>query len=46
MTTLRLLKTSFTAGEVAPPLLGRSDLAAYENGAAKLRTSSSTRPAA
>ena len=37
MTTLRLLKTSFTAGEVAPPLLGRSDLAAYENGAAKLR---------
>ena len=37
MTTLRLLKTSFTAGEVAPPLLGRSDLAAYDNGAAKLR---------
>jgi hypothetical protein len=37
MTTLRLLKTSFTAGEVAPPLLGRSDLAAYENGASKLR---------
>lgn len=37
MTTLRLLKTSFTAGEVAPPLLGRSDLAAYENGAARLR---------
>lgn len=37
MTTLRLLKTSFTAGEVAPPLLGRSDLAAYENGASRLR---------
>ncbi|HEY7610404.1 MAG TPA: hypothetical protein VIF14_14310 [Alphaproteobacteria bacterium] len=37
MSTLRLLKTSFTAGEVAPPLLGRSDLAAYDNGAAKLR---------
>jgi hypothetical protein len=37
MTTLRLLKTSFTAGEVSPPLLGRSDLAAYENGASRLR---------
>jgi hypothetical protein len=37
MTTLRLLKTSFTAGEVSPPLYGRSDLAAYENGAARLR---------
>ncbi len=37
MTTLRLLKTSFTAGEVSPALYGRSDLAAYENGAATLR---------
>jgi len=30
-------KTSFTAGEVSPRLLGRGDLRAYENGAAKLR---------
>ncbi|MBL8640274.1 MAG: hypothetical protein JNK24_07975 [Alphaproteobacteria bacterium] len=31
------LKTSFTAGEVAPDLLGRGDLRAYDNGAARLR---------
>ncbi len=37
MTRLRTLKTSFTAGEVSRELLGRGDLAAYENGAAKLR---------
>ncbi len=30
-------KTSFTAGEISPRLLGRGDLTAYENGAAKLR---------
>ncbi len=35
--TTSLLKTSFTAGEVAPELLGRGDLAAYEHGAARLR---------
>lgn len=33
----RRIKTSFTAGELAPELLGRSDLRAYENGARKLR---------
>lgn len=32
-----ILKTSFTAGEVAPDLLGRGDLRAYDNGAARLR---------
>lgn len=37
MTRLRRLKTSFTAGEVSPRLLGRGDLAAFENGAARLR---------
>jgi hypothetical protein len=31
------LKTSFAAGEISPRLLGRSDLAAYENGASRLR---------
>ncbi len=30
-------KTSFTAGELSPRLLGRGDLRAYENGAATLR---------
>jgi hypothetical protein len=33
----RRIKTSFTAGELAPELLGRSDLRAYENGARRLR---------
>jgi len=37
MTRLRTLKTNFTGGEVSPRLLGRGDLRAYENGAAKLR---------
>lgn len=30
-------KTSFAAGEISPRMLGRGDLRAYENGAAKLR---------
>ena len=37
MTRQRNIKTTFTAGEVSPDLLGRGDLRAYENGAAKLR---------
>ena len=37
MSRVDLLKTSFTAGELSPELLGRGDLAAYENGAARLR---------
>ncbi len=30
-------QTNFTSGELSPLLLGRGDLSAYENGAAKLR---------
>lgn len=37
MARVRSHKTNFTAGEVSPHLLGRSDLRSYENGAAKLR---------
>ncbi|QLH40560.1 MAG: hypothetical protein HWD60_18730 [Defluviicoccus sp.] len=37
MSHVRLLKTSFAAGEIAPQLLGRTDLRAYDNGAGKLR---------
>jgi hypothetical protein len=37
MTRIREIKTTFTAGEVSPELLGRGDLRAYENGALKLR---------
>lgn len=37
MARLTIHKTSFTAGEISPRLLGRGDLRAYENGAAKLR---------
>lgn len=37
MSRVRIHKTNFTAGEVSPRLLGRSDLRSYENGAAKLR---------
>ncbi len=37
MTRQRLSKTNFTAGEIAPQLLGRGDLTAYDNGAALLR---------
>jgi len=33
----RAAKTSFSAGEVAPSLLGRGDLRAYQNGARRLR---------
>lgn len=37
MANLRRIKTSFTAGELAPELGGRPDLRAYENGARSLR---------
>jgi hypothetical protein len=37
MPNLRTQKTSFTGGEISPLLLGRGDLAAYANGAARLR---------
>ncbi len=37
MAQSRTLKTSFTAGEVAPELLGRPDLRAWTNGARLLR---------
>ena len=37
MTRQRLSKTNFTAGEIAPQLLGRGDLTAFDNGAALLR---------
>lgn len=37
MTRIREIKTTFTAGEVSPDLLGRGDLRAYDNGALKLR---------
>ncbi|HEY1097043.1 MAG TPA: hypothetical protein VGF14_07365 [Alphaproteobacteria bacterium] len=36
MTRIRQVKTSFTAGEISPLLLGRGDLRAYENGAKTL----------
>ncbi|RVT92055.1 hypothetical protein EOD42_20205 [Rhodovarius crocodyli] len=36
MADSRTVKTSFTAGELAPELLGRADLRAYANGARKL----------
>ncbi len=37
MARIRIQKTNFTAGEIGSGLLGRADLRAYENGAAKLR---------
>jgi hypothetical protein len=37
MSVLRQVKTNFTAGELAPEMLGRADLRAYANGAARLR---------
>ena len=37
MPAIKQTKTSFTAGELAPELLGRADLRAYENGARRLR---------
>lgn len=36
MAIVESTKTSFTSGEISPLLLGRGDLRAYENGAAKL----------
>lgn len=36
MTAIRRIKTSFAAGELAPELIGRADLRAYENGAGRL----------
>lgn len=37
MSRIRQHKTSFTAGEISPLLLGRGDLRAYENGAKTLQ---------
>ncbi len=37
MTRLRTLQTNFTAGEISAHLLGRGELRAYANGAARLR---------
>jgi hypothetical protein len=37
MPAMKRTKTSFTVGELAPELLGRADLRAYENGARRLR---------
>ena len=37
MARIPTIKTTFSAGEVSPDLLGRGDLRAYENGALKLR---------
>jgi hypothetical protein len=34
---MRSVKTNFSAGELSPRLLGRTDLRAFENGAARLR---------
>lgn len=37
MPRLTIHKSNFTAGEISPQLLGRGDLRAYENGAARLQ---------
>lgn len=37
MTRTKIVKTTFTSGEVTADLLGRGDLNAYDNGALKLR---------
>ncbi len=37
MTRLRQSTTNFTAGELSPDILARGDIAAYANGASKLR---------
>src|SRR5512139_3496820 len=37
MPSVKRAKTSFAAGELAPELLGRGDLRAFENGARRLR---------
>ncbi|MBW6401006.1 hypothetical protein KPL78_24315 [Roseomonas sp. HJA6] len=37
MAVVKRAKTNFTAGELAPELLGRGDISAFENGARRLR---------
>ncbi len=37
MAVVKRAKTNFTAGELAPELLGRADISAFENGARRLR---------
>lgn len=37
MAIVKRTKTNFTAGELAPELLGRGDISAFENGARRLR---------
>lgn len=37
MSRARIVKTNFTGGEITPLLMGRADLSAYENGAARLK---------
>ena len=37
MTRAFILQTNFSAGELDPRMLGRTDLRSFENGAAKLR---------
>lgn len=37
MSRVHTTKTNFTGGEISPDLLGRADLAAFDNGAAALR---------
>ena len=37
MPVIKRAKTAFTAGELAPELLGRSDVPAWANGAMRLR---------
>lgn len=37
MAHYQVIKTNFSAGELSPRLLGRTDLRAFENGAARLR---------
>ena len=37
MPVVKRAKTNFTAGELAPELLGRGDISAFDNGARRLR---------
>ncbi|MGB0683689.1 MAG: hypothetical protein ACPGOV_13325 [Magnetovibrionaceae bacterium] len=37
MARISVVKSSFTGGEIAPDLIGRAELKAFENGASKLR---------
>jgi hypothetical protein len=46
MTRAFLSQTNFSAGELDPRMLGRSDLRSFENGAAKLRNVWWSRPRA